>query len=538
MFNHELYATSFARAIDLLRDRSATKENQKSALRALVALSGLSSATLRLYDGALSVDDVSLPPDVPHAESLVRRMTAHGVAEIMLGKGAEPRELLALVRALAAEPFGTTVKEMLRDAESRKIMVILAPPPEDPVAPRGPWSITQAFDAAALTDAADFADWKPETADAENPAMGREIDLGFAQMEAEAPPAGSNGAQSPAPAEPESVPEAPRADQTPLTAALDELARDPYGRNILDRLTEVANLVHAALSNDQIDDAVKAIGSMVALEPGAPEGTPRNSYSIVLRRTLTREVLAQLAPHAIDPRLTEEVGVVLRRGRGDAAEILLGLVANAEGIKERRAYMAVLRGMPQGVEQVIHMLHHRQWFVARNVAELMGEVRMEQAAADLGELLSHQDHRVRRAAAVALAKIGTAGTVEPLRRALKEGDAELRALIAGSIGRASRALAMPIAGLIETEEDPNVVREYYCALGRIGSPEALLALTRAAAPGGKIVGRKNASQRIPAIEGLRLAGARTALEGLAEDGDKSVRDAVQKALKELRKEPA
>jgi len=95
-----------------------------------------------------------------------------------------------------------------------------------------------------------------------------------------------------------------------------------------------------------------------------------------------------------------------------------------------------------------------------------------------------------------LAKIGTAGTVEPLRRVLKEGDSELRALVAGSIGRASRALAMPLVALIEAEQDPAVVREYYCALGRIGSPDALLALTRAAAPGG--VGRMKSHQYMAA----------------------------------------
>jgi len=157
---------------------------------------------------------------------------------------------------------------------------------------------------------------------------------------------------------------------------------------------------------------------MVALEPGAPEGTPRNSYGIVLRRTLTRDVLSQIAPHALEPRLTEEVAVVMRRGRGEAAEVLLGFLANAEGMRERRAYMQILRSMPQGVEQVIHMLAHAQWFVVRNVAELMGDVRMEESIPDLGLALAHSDHRVRRAAAVALAKIGTPATVESLRRAL------------------------------------------------------------------------------------------------------------------------
>ena len=535
MFNHELYATSFARAVALLRDRTALKDTQKSALRALVALSSLSSATLRLYDGNLSVDDVSLAPDVPHIGSLIERMEAHGVAEVMMGKGAEPKELLALVRALAEDAGGRSVKEHLREVESKKIMVIMAPPPD--VSGRRVASVTQAFDQAAIEGAieaattTDVSDWQ-KLEDAGDTTTMREIDLGFADLPVAPPPAARIAEAA---AEPPAQAEAPRVEVSALTAALDNLARDPYGHAVLDRLTDLAGLVMQALSEDRIGDAVQALGAIAALEPGAPEGTPRNSYSIVLRRTLTREVLAQIAPHAIDPRLTEEVGIVLRRGRGEAAEVLLGLVANAENIRERRAYMSVLRGMPQGLEQVQHLLHHNQWFVARNVAELMGEVHIEQAVPDLGQLLGHADHRVRRAAAVALAKIGSAGTVEPLRRALKEGNAELRALVAGSIGRSSKALAMPLVAMIESESDPEVVREYYCALGRIGTAEAVRALAKTAAPGGKVLKRKPAAERLPAIEGLRLAGATAALNELAEDSDRTVRDAVLKALLELKK---
>jgi nucleotide-binding universal stress UspA family protein len=544
VFNHEIYATTFARAVELLRDARATKDQQKSALRALVALSGLSSATLRVYDGGLSVDDVSIPTNLPHISDLVDRITDHGVVEVMLGKGAEPRELLALLRALAESPGRKGVKEHLRDAGSRKVMVILSQPPEVPGAVPRPVSVTQAFELAEIEALASHPDAAPpevqrsasridsalaEWEKASLTSAMTEIDLGFT--------AGPVAAAPPEPMvapEPE-IPAGDLPSRTPLERAMTDLASDPYGRNILDRLTDLSQLVQSALSADNVDEAVRALGAMVALEPGAPEGTPRNSYGIVLRRTLTRDVLTQIAPHALEPRLTEEVAVVMRRGRGEAAEVLLGFLANAEGMRERRAYMQILRSMPQGMEQVIHMLAHHQWFVVRNVAELMGDLRMEESAADLGACLSHGDHRVRRAAAVALAKIGTAATVEPLRRALKDGDAELRIQVASSIGRASRALAMPLVALIEAETHADVVKEYYGALGRIGSPEAVQALAKAAAPGGRLMGRKSAAQRIAAIEGLRLAGAARVLETLSGDADRQVRDVARRALDELQK---
>ena len=546
MFNHEIYATSFARAVELLRDRrSATKDQQKSALRALVALSGLSSATLRVYDGGLSIDDVSIPLSLPGVTNLIDRFERHGVAEVMCGRGAEPRELLALVRTLAGEPGGKTVKEQLRDAESKKVMVIL----RDTQAPQtGPthraMSVTQAFEVAEIEalavklrvpevetarriDSA-LAEW--EASAGGGLASAGVIDLGFTQEETgeAAPPE----QEPPPPPPPAAEPVEP---QPPLEAALTALASDPYGHGILDRLTTLAGLIQEALREDRVAQAVSALGVIVGFEPGAPEGTPRNSYGIVLRRTLTRDVLGRIAAHTLNAHLTEEVAVILRRGRGEAAELLLECLANAEGMRERRAYLQILKSMPQGVEQVIHMLDHQQWFVVRNVAELMGDIRLEQSVPQLGRALSHADHRVRRATAVALAKIGTPATVELLRRALKEGDVELRIQVATSIGRASRALAMPLVALIETEQNPDVTREYYAALGRIGTQDAVQALVKAAAPGGLLVGRKSAAVRLAAVDGLRLARAAKQLEALQDDGDRLVREAARQALEELRK---
>jgi HEAT repeat protein len=184
------------------------------------------------------------------------------------------------------------------------------------------------------------------------------------------------------------------------------------------------------------------------------------------------------------------------------------------------------------------MLQHDQWFVVRNVAEAMGVQRVEEAVPNLIKCLAHSDPRVRRAAAVALAKIGTPATVEPLRHVLKDGDRELRALIAGNItGHGARALAMPLVAFAEQEQEPDVLREYYRALGRIGTPDAIQALAKAAEPGGRLIGRRPLANRVAAVEGLRIAGGQAAvaaLRNLARDGDKAVRELAARALEELK----
>ena len=107
-------------------------------------------------------------------------------------------------------------------------------------------------------------------------------------------------------------------------------------------------------------------------------------------------------------------------------------------------------------------------------------------------------------------------------------------------GRKSVALAMPLVVALEEEKDEVVERELILALGRIGSPDAVLALIKFAQPAGRLFGRKPVALRLAAVEALRLAGTAPAvgtLEGLADDGDRQGRDAARRALTDLKRKP-
>jgi HEAT repeat protein len=197
--------------------------------------------------------------------------------------------------------------------------------------------------------------------------------------------------------------------------------------------------------------------------------------------------------------------------------------------------------MNAGREQLVPLLRHRKWYVVRNAAELIGEMGMQSAVANLAECLEHEDDRVRKAVALALTKIGSASTSEPRRRALRDKSPEVRvqgAVGVGLGGRRTTGLAMPIAVALQEEEDDTVRRELILALGRIGTPDAVQALIKIVQPAGFLFGRKPAGLRLAAVEALRLAGTAPALgtlEGLSDDGDKQVRAAAQSAVKELAK---
>jgi HEAT repeat protein len=186
---------------------------------------------------------------------------------------------------------------------------------------------------------------------------------------------------------------------------------------------------------------------------------------------------------------------------------------------------------------VAQLLATNQWALVRDIAELVGELRIEDAVPALGKLLGHYEPRARVAAVGALANMGTPAAVDLLRRQLIEGTRETRILVAGGIGGPhARALAMPLLSLVEHEVDAEVQAEYYLALGRISSPEAVAALVAAAQPGGRLFNRRPAAPRIAAVAGLKAAGvpaARRALEALRDDADRDVREAVSRALSVL-----
>jgi HEAT repeat protein len=214
---------------------------------------------------------------------------------------------------------------------------------------------------------------------------------------------------------------------------------------------------------------------------------------------------------------------------------LIQLLIAETDVGHRRAYFNAVTQMTEGTELLVHMLGHDEWFVVRNVAELCGEMRLEAAVPALARRMSHSDERVRRAATSALGRIGSPGTMEPLRKALQDTSPQVRLLAAATLeGSRARDLVPVLSRLVEEENQADVQREMLHALGRIGSPEAIETLIRASQPGKGFFKKKPLAIRLEAIEGLRLAGgpaAVAALQDLEKDKEESVRKVAGQARK-------
>ncbi|HET7250848.1 MAG TPA: HEAT repeat domain-containing protein [Gemmatimonadales bacterium] len=367
------------------------------------------------------------------------------------------------------------------------------------------------------------------------------------------PPSFGEAPQDEAPAPPPPAePEIAQQAASPLFALREALSKDtadmlsaleanPAPSHVGEMLTVLTRQIETVMRQGKIEQAMQIVYRVVRAEQHVEDAAVRRQYGIALRRMITKQMLDGLSKLVQVPHLEDAAGAVLQRAGPDGVEVLLDLLTTSNTVTERRGvFSALIQALKEGKEgqdQLVHMLGHPQWFVVRNVADLVGELQLEAAVPALTKQLEHDDERVRRQVALALAKIGTRSAAEPLRRALRDSSADVRRQAAlGVGGRKASALAMPLVVALDDEKDPEVVRELIFALGRIGSPDAVQALIKLAQPSGKLFNRKPSVLRVTAVEALRVAGTPTAISALqsfAADGDKQVRAAVLNAMSEL-----
>ena len=124
-------------------------------------------------------------------------------------------------------------------------------------------------------------------------------------------------------------------------------------------------------------------------------------------------------------------------------------------------------------------------------ARALGQLQAEEAVPALLCLLSDRFVRPRRAATVALGRIGSMDATGALVRTLERDESDqVRAYAASSLGRIGDSESVP--GLIKALQDPShVVRVSAIeALGRIGDPSALEPLDLARSGEGWLVRRQ------------------------------------------------
>ena len=550
----EILAARFARCVELFRDVRA-REEQKVEFRHLIGLLRDEPLHVRDQNGRLVVNGSRV--DGPSAAQLLQRLRVHNAAEILVPRQAPPVDVFELIRILAGDPRADDLPTRLTVAGIASISATLAGVELDLDATatsaskrlgtegilRGdPMSDIASGTVAGVSITHDPALPAAETAlPGHGTASPGNVVSGTADAQAMEPTA-PRPPRPPVPPAPPAPPPAPR-DSGRMKALsprelLQELERDADVPNLSAYLTELCKYIEESERTNRIEEALHVAVGIVRQEQKVPEGPVRRAYVIALRRMYTKPLLEEFARLLQVPGHRADASTVLQRGGKEAVDVMLNVLVTASVMEDRRMAFDLLRQMSEGSEQLVKMLGHHEWYVVRNVAELAGELGLEEAVPALAQHLGHDDERVRKAAALALAKIGTGATSEPLRRALRDKSPEVRMQVAlGVGGRRSSALAMPIVVALGEETDDAVRRELLFALGRIGTSDAVQALVKMAQPG-RLFGRKPSALRIAAVEGLRLAGTPAAmgtLDGLIEDNDRDVQEAAAAAVAELKR---
>ena len=487
-------ASTLSSVLALLRAQPPRREDQARAFKAFLVALGDSPLELRVTESGLDLGGLSVTTDLPGVGELAAHLRGHGIASVRLPGGLAPAAMLSVLRALSS-PVGRfdSVEHLVTDIDPEtRLLVHIGAAGEE-----GGEPVDQAQGFIA----------------------GDEILHGTAMTE-------RVGAAH-------SYRHLGRVPGEQRDEALRQLIADPAGPEAPGRLEAVVAGVDSSLRDGDYEAVVTAAAAVARLAGELPDGELRRSYQIAIRRMLPSKAVEHIAKLTGGPRRQDALEVLKHAG-ADASETLLHELVESESMEQRRALYNALRQVNTASPLLGRLLLHDEWFVVRNVAELCGDLRAEDTIPQLARHVNHSDERVRRAVAGALAKIGTALAVEPLRQMLHDAAPQVRLqAVQGLDGTRSRGLAMSLALAAEEETNSDVLRELLLALGRIGTPDAVQALARAAAPGRRLFNRRPLATRLAAIAGLRVAGsppAATALQGLLGDDEQSVRDAAQEAL--------
>lgn len=497
----------FGRLLELMARGPETTDDHRAALRALVELVASRSMAIVVSGSHVVVEGFMVPEDTPFADVVRDRFAAHEVGRVLIGCGASPVDLAHALRLLAASPVGggRHVAEQLRQAQVAAVAVVSTELE----------SLGRAQRDTRITDAL-------------------LVPAGVLRQRPPGLVAGEIAPDSTHTAYDEMVRQQ-RAQGNTLVAAVARLADEPDSVQLLTRLDQVQHGVNKALNTGELNQAIEAILRMIRQEREVTNPEMQRAYGIALRRVLTAETLRRFAPYVFDEVYHDDIVLLMRRAGTQGTKVLLDLLIEAPSQAERRACLRALRMLEEGTDVITSLLNHHEWFVVRNAADLVGELKIVEAASALGKALAHEDPRVRRSAGIALARLGTAETASHLRKALVDPDPDVRMAVVKEVGgRVLSGLAMPLLSAAAAEQDPAILGEFYRALGRIGTPDAVQALIKAAAAGG-LLSRKAVGPRLAAIEGLGTAGTAPALEALrklASSGSGDVRAAAAKALKQ------
>lgn len=173
------------------------------------------------------------------------------------------------------------------------------------------------------------------------------------------------------------------------------------------------------------------------------------------------------------------VGDLLAQAGAEATRVLLEQLAQAATAVERRRLFDAIVGLRTGFPHILRALFDPAWYVVRNAAMLVGEMRIADSERALAELVSHSDARVRVAAVTALSRFDTPPAQQTIERFVNDASPAVRAEVWRAFAtRAEGPPATTVANALRTDRDHTVLRRVLTCLERHPHPQAAPHLIR------------------------------------------------------------
>lgn len=220
-------------------------------------------------------------------------------------------------------------------------------------------------------------------------------------------------------------------------------------------------------------------------------------------------------------------------GNDADAERLIEQLLTSDSMVVRRACFDALTVLRRGVDALIPLLQHADWFVVRNAACLLGAMTAHAAERELTTALTHADERVRAAVVAALLQLDTPTSRAAARGAIRDESPEVRRrAVRGFLAeQGTWSNVDHLLQALEREPDLDVQLEFLYALGALATPDAVQRLIRLCSIEGA---QRPAEFRIAAAEALataRLGAAVPLLRAMLRDPDMHARAAARHLIR-------
>jgi len=314
-----------------------------------------------------------------------------------------------------------------------------------------------------------------------------------------------------------------------LRAARDAAAREAAAAALAPVAAELVARRHAGLAAD----AILALDAARQAEPGQVGPALARAAAAFAGGGVAELLLERVG----DPHAPPGERDLVARAVGLLADVAAGLVVDAylaAPAEAREPFRAAIGSIGErAVAPLEPYLADARPEVAAVAAEFVGLIGGARTADLLTPRVRHPDSRVREAALLGLARVGGRPLVRTAIPALRDPSPAVRAAAARAVAAAGDLSAVDVlVRRCDEEDDEGTIAEVLRAIGTLGGPAALDALTRFAQPG-TLLRRRSPFVRGAAVAALGLIPgpeARALLERYTHDREPAVRRAAQAAM--------